>query len=202
MRMAFQDAVSFDLSARQRATLSAICQTLLEGESGLEPTLRRAEALIASLPDPRDRTRLGLLLRALDLPLVNLVLSGRFHSLAALPAAERERVLRTWAFSTSALRRAGFQALKRLVHVAHYCWPQEDGSHAAWRAVGSPVRCRSPHRFRSRCPPLTSAGTRSSTATWWSAARARGAAWSRECWRRPARASWCWRRDGTRCRPR
>jgi len=136
--MACQGAVSFDLSARQRATLSAICQTLLEGESGLEPTLRRAEALIASLPDPRDRTRVGLLLRALDLPLVNLVLSGRPHSLAALPAAERERVLRTWAFSTSALRRAGFQALKRLVHVAHYCWPQEDGSHAAWRAVGYP----------------------------------------------------------------
>ncbi|MBI2073375.1 MAG: GMC family oxidoreductase [Gemmatimonadetes bacterium] len=51
---------------------------------------------------------------------------------------ERERVLQSWAFSTSALRRAGFQALKRLVHLAHYCWPQGDQSHAAWRAVGYP----------------------------------------------------------------
>ncbi len=127
-----------DLSPRQRATLSAICETLLAGEPGLEQTRRRVEWLLAALPDPRDRMRLGLLLRALDVPLLNLVLSGRLHSLAALPVTEREKLLQSWAFSSSAPRRAGFQALKRLVHVAHYCWPQDDRSHAAWRAVGYP----------------------------------------------------------------
>ncbi|MBI2537495.1 MAG: oxidoreductase, partial [Gemmatimonadetes bacterium] len=131
-------AAPCDLSPRQRATLAAICETLLAGESGHELTLRRVEGLIASLPDPRDRMRLGLLLRALDLPLLNLVLSGRPSRLSALPVTERERVLQSWAFSTSALRRAGFQALKRLVHLAHYGWPQGDQSHAAWRAVGYP----------------------------------------------------------------
>jgi len=127
-----------ELSSRQRAILSAICETLLAGEAGQERTLRRAETLIGALPDPRDRVRLGLLLRALDLPLVNLLLNGRPRSLASLGLEERERVLQSWAFSSASLRRAGFQALKRLVQVAHYCWPQDDGSHAAWRAVGYP----------------------------------------------------------------
>ena len=136
--MAHPEARPSDLSPRQRATLSAVCETLLAGESGHEITLRRAEALIAGLPDPRDRARLGILLAALDLPLVNLVLSGQPHSLGRLAVAERERLLQGWACCTSSLRRAGFQALKRLVHVAHYCWPQGDGSHAAWRAVGYP----------------------------------------------------------------
>lgn len=127
-----------DLRHRQRAVLSAVCETLLAGEAGVDATLRRVEGLISSLPDPRDHARLGLLLSALDLPLVNFILSGRPASLTGLSVPDRERVLRSWAFSTSALRRAGFQALKRLVHVAHYCWPQADGSHPAWRTVGYP----------------------------------------------------------------
>jgi choline dehydrogenase-like flavoprotein len=49
----------------------------------------------------------------------------------------REAVLRGFAHSHLALRRAGFQALKRLVHVAHYCWPV-NGRHPAWDANGYP----------------------------------------------------------------
>ncbi len=123
------------LTARQRRTLGAVCETLV-GER--EPALARAETLIASLKDPRDRARLGALLSALDLPLVNLVLAGRPRAFAAMTLPQREAALRGWASSRLGLRRAGFQALKRLVHVAHYCWPTTDGTHPAWRAAGYP----------------------------------------------------------------
>ena len=40
------------LSSRQRATLSAVCETLLAGERGMEQTTRRVEGLMDALPDP------------------------------------------------------------------------------------------------------------------------------------------------------
>ena len=115
-----------------------MCQTLLAGEGDIGPTLERVQSLIARLPDPLDRTRLGLVLSALDHPLLNFVLSGSWGALARLPPEQRERALQRLAFSTLGPRRAAFQALKRLVHVAHYCWPERDGSHHAWRAAGYP----------------------------------------------------------------
>ena len=123
------------MTERQRRTLAALCETLVGAR---EPALSRAATLIAALKDPRDRARLGALLAALDRPVVNLLLSGRPRAFAAMTVAEREAVLRGWAFSRLAVRRAGFQALKRLVHVAHYCWPTTDGTHPAWRAAGYP----------------------------------------------------------------
>jgi len=98
----------------------------------------RVERLIASLSDPGDRGRLLLVLTALDSPLVNLALSGRYASFVDMPPAVRETVLRGWAFSRLPQRRAAFQALKRLAHVAYYCWPTEDTSHPVWRAAGYP----------------------------------------------------------------
>ncbi len=120
----------------------------------MEPTIARAERLIASLPDPLDRTRLGLLLSALDQPWLNLILSGIWGSLATLPVARREQVLQRWAFSGLAPRRVGFQALKRLIHVAHYCWPDADGSHRAWRAAGYPGPLPPPARLPDPLPTL------------------------------------------------
>ena len=139
------------LSPKQRTVLAAICETLLpelqypDDPEGLfatgaqaAGTVQRVEQMIASLPDARDRARLKTLLYALGSPFVNLLLSGRFASLAAMDQAGREAVLKTWATSSLQLRRAGFQALKRLSHVAYLCWSLEDGSHPAWRTVGYP----------------------------------------------------------------
>lgn len=99
-------------------------------------TAGRLEALVSSLPDPRDRQRLGLLLGALDSRFVNLFLSGRFARLRDLDASDREALLRGWANSRLAVRRAGFQVLKRLCHFAWLCWPPEGGRHPAWEATG------------------------------------------------------------------
>lgn len=139
------------LSPRLRAVLEAVCDALLpalpqsDDPAGLfaagadaRGSARRAEALIAAIPDAGDRRRLKLLLGALENPFLNLILAGRWGRLSKLPSRTRESILRGYSVSRLALRRAGFQALKRLIHVAHYCWPGEDGRHPAWDANGYP----------------------------------------------------------------
>ncbi len=144
------------LSLHERAVLAAVCEALLPPiPRGDDPggcfaagahevgTIDRAEQLIASIPDEDNRQRLRLLLRTLDLPLVNLLFAGRPFRFTALPTPGREAVLRSYSKSRLALRRAGFQALKRLVHVAHYCWPV-NGDHPAWAANRYPGPLREP----------------------------------------------------------
>src|SRR5581483_4826556 len=104
---------------------------------------------------PGDRGRLGLLLSLLDSRVVNLLSSGRPKSLIALAIPEREAVLRGWANSRLELRRAGFQALKRLAHVAYYCWPTRDGAPPAWRAAGYPGPLPHPSPRIEPLPALT-----------------------------------------------
>src|SRR5581483_11347854 len=99
------------VSRRQLDVLIAVCETLLPEFP--PSTADRLEQLIAGLT-PGDRGRLGLLLSLLDSRAVNLMLSGRPQSFVALAIPEREAVLRGWANSRLELRRAGFQALKRL----------------------------------------------------------------------------------------
>ncbi len=156
-----------NLSDRHRATLEAVCDTLLpeiaraDDPHGLYATgarasgaAARAAALIASLRDPRDAARIRTLLTALDSRVANLVLGGRFSRFATLSREKREAVLRDWALSRLPLRRAGFQALKRLAHVAHFCWPLPEGSHPAWRAVGYPGPLPPPARGIEPLPAL------------------------------------------------
>ncbi len=158
--------MSTQLTAEQRATLAAVCEALLpkivrhddpEGlfatGAAVAGTAARVEGLIESLRDPLDGARLRTLLTALGSRTANLVLSGRFRRFTDLEPAAREDALRRWAFSKLAIRRAGFQALKRLAHVAHFCWPLADGSHPAWRAVGYPGPLPQPKRGAE--PPVT-----------------------------------------------
>jgi choline dehydrogenase-like flavoprotein len=142
------------LSSRQRKILAAVCEAILPATStasdsleSLEPTIGRVEHLIASLSDPGDRTRLLALLTALDSSIVNLLLSGRPKSIAKISVADRQAMLETWAHSRFGLRRAGFQALKRLANVSYYCWPEGDSSHAAWRKAGYPGPLPPPDKY-------------------------------------------------------
>lgn len=145
--------MSDTLSPGQLDTLAAVCESLLPSlKADDDPqgffatgaaragTPIRAAALIGALRDPGDARRLRLLLSALDTPWLGLFLTGRFASFRSLPPASRERLLAGLAFSRIPLLRAGFQALKRLAHVAHYCWPVDGGAptHPAWRSVGYP----------------------------------------------------------------
>jgi long-chain-alcohol oxidase len=134
----------------ERAVLAAVCETLVPSitrtpdpgaffATGADQagTVERAAGLIGAVPDPRARAQLKLLLRMLESRFVNLVFSGRFTAFTAMRPQRREAVLRGYARSHLALRRAGFQALKRLVHVAYYCWPV-NGRHPAWDVNGYP----------------------------------------------------------------
>jgi choline dehydrogenase-like flavoprotein len=131
------------LTSRQRAVLAVICDTFqpptgASGDGTGQQLLERVVSLIDSLPNPDDRSRLRLLLGVMDSALVNLLLAGKPKPFTAMDLEDRIAVLRGWGESAIQLRRAGFQALKRLVNVAYYVWPTDGGSHPAWRAVGYP----------------------------------------------------------------
>jgi choline dehydrogenase-like flavoprotein len=155
------------LSPHQRAVLEAICATLVPAvpadddpagfyAASYEGTglVERVEGLIGMLADPRDRLRLRFLLEALGSRLANLATGGRFQSFQGMDAAAREAVLRSWAESGIPLRRAGFQALKRLVHVGYYAFPVDGRSHPAWRAVGYPGPLPPPEETFAPLPTL------------------------------------------------
>jgi len=136
------------LSERQGRVLAAICETLIPSiDESDDPegffshtadaaAIERVERLIGAIRDPRDQLRLRLLLSVFSLPPVNLILSGQWGGLASFSRDRRETVLRSWAFSANPLRRAGFQALKRLIQVGYYAWPSDERGHPAWRHVG------------------------------------------------------------------
>jgi long-chain-alcohol oxidase len=145
-----------DLTPRERAVLEAVCETLVPSipiprdpgaffATGARQagTVDRAVRLVGAVADPEARDRLRLLLHLLDNRVANLFLSGRFTRFTAMRPAAREAVLRGYSRSRIALRRAGFQALKRLVHVAHYCWPV-NGTHPAWQVNAYPGPLRDP----------------------------------------------------------
>ncbi len=146
-----------DLSTGQRAVLRALCDTFApptgQPDDGTgEPLLERVESLIAAVEDPRARTKLKLLLTGLGNPLANLVFGGPARSFVSMDTASRVRLLREMGVSAIQLRRAGFQAIKRLINVSHYAWPVRDGTHPAWREVGFPGPL--PHKPDERNQPL------------------------------------------------
>jgi choline dehydrogenase-like flavoprotein len=118
-------------------------------------TALRAEELITSLSDPFDRERLTLLLSTLGSPAANLLLMGRLLRFDAMTYDQREAVLRGWAHSSIPLKRMGFQALKRLVHVAYCCWPVAEGGHPLWQAAGYPGPLPQPDQVVDPVPAVT-----------------------------------------------
>jgi len=143
--------VTFSLSDRQRAVVRAVCDTLLPSITETDDpggyyaagalavdAPARVEQMLSLLANPHDLARLKLLLSLLDSATANFVQGGGFRSFADMDAAARERLLGSFAHSSVTLRRAGFQALKRLCHVAYFCWPPAGGRHPVWDATGYP----------------------------------------------------------------
>lgn len=148
--------------------LEALCDTLIPYVAETEDphgffadsaraagAAERVARMIGSIPDPRDRARLGSLLRALESPFANLLFGGRFRAFTAMDPATREAVLKGWAQSGLQLRRAGFQAVKRLVNVGYYAFPRDGNGHPAWRAAGYPGPLPMPAATPPPLPTLT-----------------------------------------------
>src|SRR5256886_17618315 len=67
------------------------------------------------------------LLRTIESPWSNLLLSGRPHRFSSGTQAERERFLLAWAHSRLGIKRQGFQAVKRLALFLKYSKVLQDG---------------------------------------------------------------------------
>ena len=105
--------MAIDWTPRERATLTAIAGTFVAG-----PDDRRRGDLIAealeSAADPDQVRDLRLALRAMELPVANLLLGGGARGLTSMTPAQREAYLRRWAASPIAQRRSAFHALRKL----------------------------------------------------------------------------------------
>ncbi len=149
------------LSERHGATLAAACRAILpepnsaEEKTATDAAIGRVAELIAGLPDRDDRDRLTRLLALLGSQTANLLLSGVARPIHALDRGACERLLKGWGESRAELRRAGFQALKRLANVAYYCWPANGNRHPVWEAAGYPGPLPSRHEFWAPLPTVT-----------------------------------------------
>jgi len=101
--------------------------------------------IIESYLSPDQRADFRRLLRTIESPWANLLLSGRPHRFSSGTQAERERFLLAWAHSRLGIKRQGFQAVKRLVLFLTYAKGLESGVNPNWPSIGY----AGPHRRAS-----------------------------------------------------
>ncbi len=85
---------------------------------------------------PDQRADFRRLLRTIESPWANLLLSGRPHRFSSGTQAEQERFLLAWAHSRLGIKRQGFHAVKRLVLFLTYAKALERGVNPNWPSVG------------------------------------------------------------------
>ena len=119
------------------ATLRALADTFVPGSDRVGLAGRLADT-IGRLPRAADRAELRTLLGVFENRLANLALAGIAKPFTAMAPAQRERYLLGWATSRLAVRRKGFQALKRLAGVVAYTAVDAAGTNPLWPPLGYP----------------------------------------------------------------
>jgi long-chain-alcohol oxidase len=132
------------LTARQRRSLEAICNTFCPSTPGL-PTateLGVPDAVLALVDrDPRSgpQRELKRLLGLWDTAPLSAVGGGGWRRFSALPRERREQVLLSWCDSRLPQRRAAFHALRKAALLTYYGLPAPDGGPSpVWEAIGYP----------------------------------------------------------------
>src|SRR2546426_8439583 len=92
--------------------------------------------IIETYLSPDQRADFRRLLRTIESPWANLLLSGRPHRFSSGTQAERERFLLPWAHSRLGIKRQGFHAVKRLVLFLTYAKALEGGVNPNWPSIG------------------------------------------------------------------
>jgi hypothetical protein len=82
---------------------------------------------------PEAQVDLRKLLSLFESALGGLVLDGRLLPFTRLAEKSQDEVLDRWRTSRIAIRRGGYQSLKKLCYVAHYSQP------SSWPAIGFPT---------------------------------------------------------------
>jgi len=90
--------------------------------------------IVAQLP-ARQRQEFATLLRAVESPLTNLLLTGRPVRFTQLDPRAREKYLQGWAASRLGAKRRGFQAAKRLATGLYYSQPFQNDGHPLWERI-------------------------------------------------------------------
>jgi choline dehydrogenase-like flavoprotein len=133
-----------ELSSRQRAALTAICDTFFDAQNGVPAAsdLGVVDALLAAValnPRAAERRQLAQLLALWDTQPLTAVGGGGWARFSALSQEERERVLLSWCDSRLPQRRAAFQALRKGSLLFSYMLPKPDGSpNPVWEQIGFP----------------------------------------------------------------
>ncbi len=125
-------------------TLASLAETFVPGVDAEHIGDLAAQALVRAA-DPAQVEQLRLVLRLLEQPLANLVGAGRPAGLSSMSLADRERLMLRWAHSPIALKRSGFQALRKLLSFLAYAAPEPNGKNPRLEAIG----------YRTDEPPVT-----------------------------------------------
>lgn len=134
-----------DLTARQRAALTLICDTFAPGDGAAIPSAAELGVpdvvlrLLARNPRPEEGKQLATLLGIWDSPLLALLTGGKPGRFSARTQAERERLLLGLGNSRLAPKRAIFQALKQAALLSYYTTPGPHGDNPLWKEMGYPA---------------------------------------------------------------
>src|SRR5712691_11838337 len=160
------------LSSKERATLRVLADTLVpslavspdpDGFYGRKASDLAVEEDVARIIErylsPEQRADFRRLLRTVESPMANLLLSARPTRFSTESEAKRERFLLGWAHSRLGIKRQGFQAVKRLVLFLTYAKALDGGVNPNWPSIGytgPPSAMSSPARHPSdvRIEPL------------------------------------------------
>ena len=133
-----------DLSARQRRSLAAICDTFAPGVDGVpSASALGVPGAIAEAVDlnPREaeRRQFAIALTAFDSKPVTALGGGGWNRFSGLPQARREAVLRSYADSRLVAKRGLFHNLRRAAVIHYYGLPARDGGASpVWEAIDYP----------------------------------------------------------------
>ncbi len=136
-------------SAEERQTLQALCDTLVPRVSGVpdpggfygrSATDLHVDddivSIVGTYLSPEQRDDFHRLLRTVENPLLNLVLTGRPSRFMRLSPEARERYLLGWAHSRLPVKRQGFHAVKRLTEFLFYAKLADGGRNPNWPVLG------------------------------------------------------------------
>lgn len=136
-------------SVAERQTLRTLCDTIVPRVDGVpdpDGLLGRSATdlavdedivhIVSDYLSPDQRDDFHRLLRTVENPLLNLVLTGRPSRFGRLPAAARERYLLGWAHSRLPVKRQGFHAIKRLTEFLFYAKLTDGARNPNWPALG------------------------------------------------------------------
>ncbi len=150
-----------ELTPAERATLRLLADTVIPrtgdpkeplggsaSDLGIDALMERA---IQDYQPPDVQKDFLTLLRAVESPLMNLVLAGRPVRFSELDAEARTEYILNWSKSLLAVKRRGFHAVKRLSEFLYYS-ALVDGRNPNWPGIGYDPPDDA-ERARQRTPP-------------------------------------------------